>query len=480
MNRKMIFYILSWVLKIEAILMILPIITAIIYKEQEILYFLITAAACALFGFLISPHRPKDMRLYTREGFVSVALSWVLLSIFGSLPFFISRQIPHFVDALFETVSGFTTTGASILNDVEVLSHCMLFWRSFTHWIGGMGILVFVLAILPTSGAENIHIMRAESPGPSVGKLVPKVRSTAKILYSIYLVMTLMEIILLLAGGMPLFDALCLSFGTAGTGGFAVTNAGLGGYTMFQQGVASVFMILFGVNFNVYFLIYARKPKDAFKSEEARAYLAIIFAATLMITWDARGYFATLFESFHHSLFQVASIMTTTGFSTTDFDMWPSFSKAILVLLMFIGACAGSTGGGIKVSRIVILVKTVLKEMASMIHPNSVKIIKMDGKPVEHSVLRSINTYLATFILIFVASLLVVCIDRYDLETSFTAVAATFNNIGPGLSAVGPIKNYGGFNDLSKLVLIFDMLAGRLELYPMVLLFSVRTWRKQL
>lgn len=480
MNRKMIFYILSWVLKIEAILMILPIIAAVIYKEHEILYFLISAGSCALFGFLISPRRPKDVRLYTREGFVSVALSWVLLSFFGCLPFYISKEIPNLVDALFETVSGFTTTGASILQDVESLSHCMLLWRSFTHWIGGMGILVFVLAILPTSGAENIHIMRAESPGPSVGKLVPKVRSTAKILYCIYLVLTLVEFILLACGGMPVFDAICISFGTAGTGGFSVTNAGLGGYTVYQQSITTIFMILFGINFNVYFLFYARKPKDALKSEEARTYLLIILAATLLITWNVRGYFATLYESFHHSAFQVASIITTTGFATTDFDKWPSFSKAILVLLMFIGACAGSTGGGIKVSRIGILFKTAIKEMASMIHPNSVKVIKMEGKPVEHNVLRSINTYLVTFLVLFVASVLIVAFDNFDLETTFTAVAATFNNIGPGLAAVGPTRNFSEFTILSKCVLIFDMLAGRLELFPMILLFSPRTWRKQL
>ncbi len=480
MNRKMIFYILSWVLRIEAILMLLPIITAVIYREREIRFFVITAIACAIFAILISPKRPKDMKLYTREGFVSVALSWVLLSVFGCLPFFISGEIPHFVDALFETVSGFTTTGASILDNVEGLSHCMLLWRSFTHWIGGMGVLVFVLAVLPTSGADNIHIMRAESPGPSVGKLVPKVRSTAKILYIIYLIMTIVEFVLLVCGGMPVFDSICISFGTAGTGGFAVKNTGLADYTFYQQMITTIFMILFGVNFNVYFLFYARKPKDALKSEEARSYLLILFAAAILITWNVRGYFSSIFESFHHSLFQVASIMTTTGFSTFDFDAWPSFAKAILVLLMFIGACAGSTGGGIKVSRVAILVKTVLKEMSSMIHPNSVKIIKWEGKPIEHNVLRSINTYLATFILIFVTSLLIVSFDNFDLITSFTAVAATFNNIGPGLAIVGPTRNFADFGILSKCVLIFDMLAGRLELFPMILLFSVRTWRKQL
>lgn len=480
MNRRMVIFILSWVLRIEAILMIFPIITAIIYKEHVGSYFVLVAAIVGLAGWLMSKIKHPNMKLYTREGFVSVALSWIFLSFFGCLPFYLSGEIPSLVDALFETVSGFTTTGASILSNVEGLSHCMLLWRSFTHWIGGMGILVFVLAILPMAGAGDIHIMRAESPGPSVGKLVPKVRSTAKILYGIYLVLTVVEFILLICGGMPVFDAICISFGTAGTGGFAIKNTGLADYTMYQQAIATIFMIAFGVNFNVYFLFYARKPKDALKSEEARAYLIIILTSALLIAINVRHYFSSFFESFHHSAFQVASIITTTGFSTVDFDKWPTFSKAILVLLMFIGACAGSTGGGIKVSRIVILVKTVLKEMASMIHPNSVKIIKFEGKPIEHNVLRSINTYLATFLLIFVASLLLVCTDGFDLETTFTAIAATFNNIGPGLAKVGPTCNFGDFSIMSKLVMTFDMLAGRLELFPIILLFSPRTYRKQL
>lgn len=480
MNRRMVMYILSWVLRIEAVLMIFPIITAVIYKEHAGSYFIYTAVAVGILGWLMSLVKHPDMKLYTREGFVSVALSWIFLSFFGALPFYISGEIPSLVDALFETVSGFTTTGASILSDVEALSHCMLLWRSFTHWIGGMGFLVFVLAILPMAGAGDIHIMRAESPGPSVGKLVPKVRSTAKILYGIYLVLTIIQFILLICGNMPVFDAICISVGTAGTGGFAIKNSGLADYTVYQQAVTTIFMILFGVNFNVYFLFYARKPKDALKSEEARTYLCIILASALLIAINVRGYFSNFFESFHHSAFQVASIITTTGFSTVDFDLWPSFSKAILVILMFIGACAGSTGGGIKVSRVLVLAKTVFKEMASMIHPNSVKILKIEGKPIEHNVLRSINTYLATFIMIFITSLLIVCFDDFDLVTSFTAIAATFNNIGPGLAKVGPTCNFGDFSVLSKLVMTFDMLAGRLELFPIILLFSPRTWWKQL
>jgi len=480
MNRKMVLYILGYVLKVEAVLMIFPMVTAIIYRELTGLVFLGVAAACGLAGYLICRKEPEDKKLFAREGFVSVALSWIFLSLFGALPFWISREIPSFVDAVFETVSGFTTTGASILAEVEPLSKCMLLWRSLTHWIGGMGMLVFVLAVLPTAAADNIHIMRAESPGPSVGKLVPKIRTTAKILYGLYLLLTVLEFLLLLIGKLPLFEAICISFGTAGTGGFAVTNAGCAGYTVYQQAIITVFMILFGVNFNVYFLFYAKRPGEAFRCEEVRYYLLIIATAVLIITWNIRGSFATLFESFHHSAFQVASIMTTTGFATQDFDAWPSLSKAILVMLMFLGACAGSTGGGFKVSRVVILAKTIFKEMASMIHPRSVKIIKMEGKPVEHNVLRSVNTYLATYLAIFAASILLICFDNFDMETTFTAIAATYNNIGPGLGMVGPTCNFSMFSNFSKCVMIFDMLAGRLELFPMILLFSARTWRKQL
>lgn len=478
MNRRIILYFLGWVLKLEAIFMLIPIATALIYREESGKYFLIVAGVCLLLG--ITFKKPKNSSFYVREGFVAVALSWIVLSVFGALPFFLSGEIPNFEDALFETISGFTTTGASILTDVEAMSKCMLLWRNFTHWIGGMGVLVFVLAILPMTGAYNIHIMRAESPGPSVGKLVPKVKSTAKILYGIYIVMTLIQIVLLIAGGMPVFDALTISFGTAGTGGFGIKNDSIASYSLYHQIVTTIFMILFGVNFNVYFLLLEKKPKEAFKCEEMRVYFGIILVSIILIAIDIQSGFSSIGHSFQQSAFQVASIITTTGFSTVDFNMWPTFSKAILVILMFIGACAGSTGGGLKVSRVVIAFKTVSKEMSSMIHPRSVKILKMEGKNIEHSVLRSVNTYVMTYALVFVLSALVVSLDKFDLVSTFTAVAATFNNIGPGLELVGPASNFSAFSPLSKYVLMFDMLAGRLELFPMLLLFSLRTWRKQL
>lgn len=480
MNRRIILYFLGWVLKLEAVFMLIPIAAAIVYREMTGFYFLGTAALCLLIGIPISLKKPDNTSFYVREGFVAVALSWIVMSFFGALPFYLSGEIPGFENALFETISGFTTTGASVLADVEILSHCMLLWRSFTHWIGGMGVLVFILAILPMTGANNIHIMRAESPGPSVGKLVPKVKSTAKILYGIYIVLTCVQIALLMFGGMPLFDSLTVSFGTAGTGGFGIKNDSIASYTYYEQVVTTIFMVLFGVNFNIYFLLLAKKPKEAFHSEELRAYLGIIVVCVLVIALDISHGFSDFGDALHHSAFQVASIITTTGFSTVDFDLWPTLSKSILVILMFIGACAGSTGGGIKVSRITIAFKTVCKEMSSMIHPRSVKILKMEGKNIEHNVLRSVNTYIMTYIIVFTASALIISLDRFDMVTTFTSVAATFNNIGPGLSLVGPTSNFGEFSALSKYVLMFDMLAGRLELFPMLLLFSVRTWRKQL
>lgn len=478
MNISIILYFLGWVLKIEAIFMLLPCTIAVIYQEKSGIYFLIVGLVSGVLGWLISRKLPQSRAFYAREGFVSVALCWIVLSFFGALPFYLSGEIPLIEDALFEIISGFTTTGTSILPNVEALSHCMIMWRSFTHWIGGMGVLVFILAILPMVGGYNMYIMKAESPGPSVGKLVPKVKTTAKILYLIYFAMTVVQIVILLCSRMPWFDAVAMTFGTAGTGGFGILNDSAASYTTFQQGVITVFMILFGVNFNVYYLFLIKKPKEALLSEEVRNYLLIILASILLITWNIRGSFTSLFQAFHHSAFQVASIITTTGYSTVDFDLWPSFSKTILVILMFIGACAGSTGGGIKVSRIVIGVKTVKKELSSLIHPRSVKILKFEGKAIEHTVLRSINTYLIAYILIFVASLLIVSIENFDLVTNFTAVATALNNIGPGLSKAGPTCNFGFFSPLTKGVLMFDMLAGRLELFPMLLLFSPQTWMK--
>ena len=479
MNIGIVFYFLGWVLGIEGILMILPCVVALIYQEPSGFYFLGVALFCGISGWLLAHKKLKSTVFYAKEGFVAVSLSWIVLSFFGALPFFLSGEIPLLEDALFEVISGFTTTGASVLSDVEALSRCMLMWRSFTHWIGGMGVLVFILAVLPLAGGYNIHIMRAESPGPSVGKLVPRVRTTAKILYLIYLFITVVQIILLLFTGMPLFDSMAMSFGTAGTGGFGIVNSSCGDYTALQQWIFTIFMILFGVNFNVYYLFLIRKPKDALRCEEMRGYLGIILVSTLLITWNIRGMFPNILTALRHAAFQVGSIITTTGYSTTDFDLWPGFSKTILVSLMFIGACAGSTGGGIKVSRIAIAVKTVNKELSSLIHPRNVKVLKYEGKPIEHTVLRSINTYLVAYILIFVVSLLLISLDNFDLTTNFTAIAATLNNIGPGLEKVGPTCNFGIFSPFNKYILMFDILAGRLELFPMLLLFSPRTWMRE-
>jgi trk system potassium uptake protein TrkH len=479
MNISIISYFVGWVLGIEGVLMILPCVIALIYREMTGIYFVIVMAVCLLLAFLLAHKKPKNTVFYAREGFVAVALSWIVLSLFGALPFYISGEIPSYTNALFETISGFTTTGASILEDVEALSKCMLMWRSFTHWIGGMGVLVFILAVLPMAGGYNMHIMRAESPGPSVGKLVPRVRTTAKILYIIYFAITMVEIVLLLGAGMPWFDSIAMSFGTAGTGGFGVLGDSCASYTFLQRNILTIFMILFGVNFNVYYLFLIRKPKDALSCEEMRVYLAIIFLSTLVIGWNARGCFVSLGESLHHAAFTVASIITTTGFGSADFDLWPELSRAILVCLMFVGACAGSTGGGMKVSRWIIAVKSVSKELSTLIHPRTVKVIKFEGKPVEHSVLRSINTYIIAYALIYVVSLLLVCLDNFDMTTNFTAVAATFNNIGPGLALVGPTRNFNLFSDPSKYVLMFDMLAGRLEVFPMLLLFAPRTWIRE-
>lgn len=471
MNRSMIGYILGYILKIEAILLLLPCMVGVIYQERQAYAYLIVAAFCALCGLVLSLRKPKSSVFYLKEGCAATALSWIFLSLFGCLPFLITGEIPSFTDALFETISGFTTTGASILSDVEALSHCTLFWRNFTHWIGGMGVLVFLLAIIPLSGGSHINLMRAESPGPSVGKLVPKLRSTARILYVIYFALTVLEIILLLIGQMPLFDAITISFGTAGTGGFGIKNSSLAEYSVYLQWIVTIFMILFGINFNAYYLILFRKFRKAFGMEEVRYYLLIIIAAIAVIFFEIWNTTMNALEALTHASFQVASIITTTGFSTIDFNAWSQTCKSVLVLLMFVGACAGSTGGGIKVSRFVILVKTVTKELGSYIHPKSIKKIKMDRKPIEHEVVRSVNVYFITFMIIFSASVFLISFEGKDLVTNFTAVAATINNIGPGLELVGPSQNFGGFTIFSKYVLMFDMLAGRLELFPLLILF---------
>ena len=478
MNYSMIFFIIGWVFIIEAALMAPSALVAVLYSERSIWAFAAAIGLCLLLGVPLVRKQPANKVFYAKEGCVTVALSWIVMSLMGALPFVFSGVIPSIVDAMFETVSGFTTTGASILKDVEVLPRCMLFWRSFTHWIGGMGVLVFLLCLLPMSGGGySMNLMKAESPGPSVSKLVPKVRSTAKLLYGLYVTLSLLELALLLLGSMPLFDALCTTFGTAGTGGFGIKNSSIGEYSAYIQSIVTIFMILFGINFNVYFLLYMRKPKEALRCEEAGWYLAIIAGSTLIITVFIRNSFPDLVTAFRHAAFQVGSIITTTGFSTVDFNVWPAVPRAILVLLMFIGACAGSTGGGIKVSRIVLLFRTMTREIGQIIHPHMVKKLKFEGRVVGQEVLRSVNAFMVAYVLIFAVSTLFVCLDGFDLVTSFTAVAATLNNIGPGLEMVGPIGNFSCFSDLSKIVLIFDMLAGRLEIFPLLVLFFRDTWK---
>lgn len=478
MNYSVIRYILGKVLVIESAFLLLPFIVGMLYHEEEGFAFAIVAIAAFLVGMFITRKKAKNQVFFAREGFVTVALCWIVMSIVGAIPFVVNGDIPNFTDALFETISGFTTTGASILSDVEALSHASLIWRSFTHWIGGMGVFVFLLAILPMTGGYNMHLMRAESPGPSVGKLVPRIRDTAKILYIIYFVMTVVEIILLLLAGMPMFDALATGFGTAGTGGFGILNSSMKSYSILIQVIVTVFMILFGVNFNAYYMLLGKNKKSAFKLEEVKWYFCIILVATCIIAYNIKDMFGSFLAGFQQSAFQVASIITTTGFSTADFDVWPQLSKTILVVLMFIGACAGSTGGGIKVSRILILVKTVKQEMGYFIHPRSVKTIKMDDKALEKDTVRSVSAFLVTYVIIFGASMIVLAFDNLDMVTNFTAIAATFNNIGPGLELVGPTGNFSVFSPVAKYVLMFDMLAGRLELYPLLLLFSPRVWKK--
>lgn len=477
MNSSIIRFILGHVLKIEGLLLFLPAVVSGIYQENEGFYYVGVACISLLLGFLMTKKPPASQVFYLKEGCIATSLSWILLSIFGCLPFYLSGEIPSFTDALFETISGFTTTGATILSDVESLSKCALFWRSFTHWIGGMGVLVFLLAIIPLSGGSHINLMRAESPGPSVGKLVPKIRYTARILYIIYLVMTIIECIFLLLGGMPFFEAITTSFGTAGTGGYGVRNDSFVSYSPYLQWVVTIFMLLFGINFNAYYLIIFGSIKKALSMEEIRIYFGIYIAAVLIIFLNIFHSCSSVFKALTDSAFQVSSIMTSTGFSSVDFNLWPQASKTILVLLMFVGACAGSTGGGIKVSRIIILFKTIFKELNSYIHPKIIKKIKMDGKPVEHEIVRSINVYFITFMIIFSASVLLVSFEGKDLITNFTAVIAVLNNIGPGLELAGPTQNFGHFNMFSKYVLMFDMLAGRLELFPLLILFHPAAWK---
>ncbi|MCF0258412.1 MAG: TrkH family potassium uptake protein, partial [Erysipelotrichaceae bacterium] len=473
MNLFVIIYVLGCVCLFEAAFFLLPLATALIYQEWNIAQTYVGCIVIALaVGFImVMLTRKQSHEMRPKEGLAIVGLSWIVMSLIGALPFFLSGEIPNFIDAFFETVSGFTTTGSTILTDVSAMSYANRMWRSFTHWVGGMGVLVFLLALLPSKNGSFMNLMSAESPGPDVSKLVPKVRDTAKYLYWIYIGLTLIELVLLLLAGMEAFDAITLTMGTAGTGGFSVRSSGFDDYTMLQTGIIAVFMLLFGINFNFYFLILGRRFKRALKMEEVGTYLGIIFTVTAVIVIAVYPMYNDLFYTIHHVFFTVSSLITTTGYATVDFNLWPSIALVLLVTIMFIGACAGSTGGGIKVSRINIMVKGIVKEFKTILHPRSVKKVRMDGEPVAHETVRSVNVFIALYLLIFVGSVILISINGKDLVTTFTAVAATLNNIGPGLAGVGPMSNFADLSWFSKLVLSFDMLAGRLELLPIIMLF---------
>lgn len=480
MNKRSIIYILGWVLIVEAVAMQIGTITSLIYGEKEAWYFVLTGVVSAILGVLaVKVKKPKNMVLYQKAGFASTALSWILLSLVGCMPFWLSGEIPHFIDAFYETVSGFTTTGSTILNDVEALSKGMLMWRSFLHWLGGMGVIVFLLAIIPKlGGQQNIFLMKAESPGPIIGKAVPRMRNYATMLYGIYITLTALEFILLLFGGLNVFEAINTSFSTAGTGGFGIYNSNAAAFdSYYVQMVIAVFMLLFGVNFSVYLCLIARKFKQSLKFEELWIYLGIVAVSTAIIAFNISSIYKP-YDAFHQSFFYVTSIISTTGFGLTDVNKWPELSKTVIIILTFIGASAGSTGGGFKISRIILLFKEVRKEFSLLVHPRNVKLVKMDGKAVNHDIMRTTSMYLVLYIGVFAISFLLVSIDNMDFTTSFTAVAASLNNTGPGLGAVGPVGNYADFSILSKIVFIFDMLAGRLELYPLLLLFAPSAWKK--
>jgi trk system potassium uptake protein TrkH len=478
MNYSMIFYIMGHLLKFEALFLLLPMLAGFAYNEIDASIYMLLAFVAFVIGKIMTLRQPKNRQLFTKEGFVTVALGWIIFSLYGALPFVLTGDVPSYVDALFETISGFTTTGASILSDVEALSYTNLFWRSFTHWIGGMGVFVFILAILPMIDGSTMYLMKAESPGPSVDKFVPKVKDTAKILYSLYIGITVIQIICLLLAGMPVFDTLTLTFGTVGTGGFGVKNSSIGDYTSLQQNIITFFMIASGVNYSAYFLILSKNFKDAFKMEEVRCYFGIIFVSAAIITLNTLPLYNGLGETLKHAFFQVGSIITTTGYSTVDFDLWPELSKTVLVLLMVSGACAGSTGGGFKVSRIIILLKSVKKELSLMMHPRQIKKIRMDGHVIKHEVLRATNVFTIIYFTMFFVTTLLISIDNFDFTTNFTAVAATLNNIGPGLAKVGPTCNFGSYSIFSKFILMFNMLAGRLELFPLILFIMPDTWKR--
>ena len=484
MNYKMMGRFLALTLSVEALFMLPALFISLFCAEYTAVWSFLTSIALLILaaGILYLICKSAPTAFGAKEGLVCVSISWIVMSLFGCLPFWFSREIPNYIDALFEIVSGFTTTGASIVANVEGLSKGILYWRSFSHWLGGMGVLVFLLAIAPGNGQGKgftMHLLRAESPGPNVGKLVPKMRKTAAILYLIYIGLTFVNILFLLFGKMPLFEAVCTAFGTAGTGGFGVKNDSITGYSPYLQNVTTVFMLLFGVNFSCYYLLLLREFKSVFKDEELRLYLGIVFASIVAIVLNLQGTYGTLEETIRHAAFQVSSIITTTGYATTDFDLWPSFSKMILLALMIIGACAGSTGGGIKVARVLLLFKSLRRNIRQVLHPNKVQVVRNNNQVVEESILDTTNAYLAAYVVIIIVSVILISLDGFSTGTNITAVLACFNNIGPGLEAVGPTCNFSGFSVFSKLVLIHDMLAGRLEIFPILVLFSRSTWRHQ-
>lgn len=480
MNRRMVLYTVGTVIKIESALMVLPLIVSLIYKEACAVDFLISIGIALVLGFALTLiFKPGSKVIYAKEGFVIVALAWFVLSAVGALPFYLSREIPSYIDAFFETVSGFTTTGASILTDVEAMSKGLLFWRSFTHWVGGMGVLVFMLAIVPGVSDRSIHILRAEAPGPIVGKLVPKMKHTARILYVIYVAMTIIEIVFLLAGKMPLFDSLLHAFGTAGTGGFGIKADGLASYSPYLQWVVAIFMLLFGVNFNLYYFMLMKKFKTVIKSEELIAYILIVVASVGAITLNILPRFGTFSESLRQAAFQVSSIITTTGYSTDDFNQWPTFSKTIILLLMFIGGCAGSTAGGFKVSRVVLIMKKVKRELQKLLHPRSVSVIRFEGKRIDEATMTSLGSYLGIYALFFCVFVFILGFENFDLESNISVVASCFNNIGPALGIAGPASSYAMYSPFSKVVLSLAMLLGRLEIFPLIITLSPSTWVKK-
>lgn len=480
MNRRMVLFIVGQMVKLEAVLMILPFAVGLIYHNDSALALLITILIATAFGFLLTTvFKPSNRLIFAKEGFVVVALSWIVLSAIGALPFVISGEIPSFADAFFETVSGFTTTGSSILKDVEAMSEGLLFWRSFTHWVGGMGILVFIMAIIPSATDRSIHILKAEVPGPIVGKLVPKIKDTAKILYIIYIVMTVIEIILLLCGGMSLFDSCLHAFGTAGTGGFGIKADSVAGYSPYLQWVITIFMLLFALNFNLYYLAILRKFRAIAKSGEMWFFFAIYTVAVVFITINIYPLYENFAESLRLSAFQVSSVITTTGYSTADFNLWPGLSKSILLLIMFFGGCAGSTAGGLKISRVLLLLKIIKREIQRMLHPRSVGKITLEGKKVDDSTIRGVTTYFAVYVACFVLIFFAISFEDFSIETNLSAVASCFNNIGPGLGAVGPMSSFAGYSALSKYILSIAMLLGRLEIYPILIALTPSTWSKR-